>query len=269
MSLQIRMFGPMTEKKKELHNLLTELGYPIYIDFLHKEDKQWRLDNKETSYFFFIDGNGSDEWMWQCIDEDPDFQITPPLECLRDGHEPILEWLDRLVEGVVVVYPHCPPPEKQLLELPVFEQDPGPKEYELETRLVNDFMFYQVKKPFVDRPYTTVVRGFEKNGHKRFFTNLFVCNSWGVASKDIQFLYKAWEWFGMEGEFDLDAMMKEATDACKYPGLEPEPEVWRSDLQSVLEIFNKRSGFYSGSGVEYGRPFMASYHLCSRHNSHL
>lgn len=117
MSLQIRMFGPMTEKKKELHNLLTELGYPIFMDFLHKEDKQWRLDNKATSYFFFIDGNGEDEWMWQCIEEDPDFQITPPIECLRDGHEPILEWLDRLVEGVVVVYPHCPPPEKQLLEL--------------------------------------------------------------------------------------------------------------------------------------------------------
>jgi len=244
MSLQIRMFGPMTDKKKELHNLLTDMGYPIYMDFVNRENKQWRFENKDCSYFFYIDGNGTDEWMWQCIDEDPDLQITPPTDCLRDGYKPLLEWLDRVMEGHTTVYENAAPPETQLLELPVFEQDQGPKEYELETKLVNDYMFYQVKKPFVDRPYTTAVREFEKNGHKRFFTNLFVCNSWGVASQDIQFLYKAWVWLGMDGDFDLDVMMKEATEACKYPGLEPEPEVWRTDLQSVLEIFNKRSGFY-------------------------
>lgn len=243
MSLQIRMFGPMTEKKKELHNSLTNMKYPIFMDFVHREDKQWREENKDCSYFFFIDGNGVDEWMWQCIDEDPDLQITPPFDCLRDGHEPILEWLDRVMEGHTAVYEHAPPPEPQLIELPVFEPITGPKEYELETKLVNDYMFYQVTKPFVDRPYTTVVRDFAKNGHKRFFTNLFVCNSWGVASQDIQFLYKAWVWLGMDGHFDLDVLMKEATEACKYPNMETEPEVWRSDLQSVLEIFNKRSGF--------------------------
>lgn len=246
MSLQIRMFGPMTDKKKELHNQLTEIGYPIFMDFVNKESKQWRAENEKCSFFFFIDGNGTDDWCWECVDEYPDLQITPPLDLVQDGHEPILEWLDRLMEGIGGVYKHAPPPKPQLVELPVFEQDQGPKEYQLETYAVNDCMFYQVVKPFVDRPYTTVVREFTKNGHKRFFTNLFVCNSWGVGVQDIQFLKKVWEHFEMEGELNLDVLMKEATEACKYPTLEPEPEVWRTDLKSVLEIFNKRSGFYFG-----------------------
>ena len=244
MSLQIRMFGPMTDKKKEIHNILTGLGYPIFVDFVNRENKQWREENKNCSFFYYIDGNGTDEWLWQCVDEDPDLQLTPPQDLVQDGGDVLLEWLERLLDGDVKIYQYAPPPETQIMELPVFEIDQGSKEYALETLLVNDCMFYQVAKPFVDRPYTTVVRGFEKNGHKRFFTNLFVCNSWGVTSKDIQFLHKAWKFFEMDGELDLDVLMKEATEACKYPGLETEPEVWRSDLKSVLEIFNKRAGFY-------------------------
>lgn len=246
MALQIRMFGPMTEIKKDLHNSFTKLGYPVFMDFVN-QNKQWRRDNKENSFFFFIDhGVGQDAWCWECTDDDEnhDLQITPPEDLLQDGVSPILEWLDKLMEGVVSVYKHAPPPPTQLLELPVFKKEDGPKEYELETRLVNDYMFYQVTKPLVDRPYTTVVRGFAKNGHKRFFTNLFICNSWGIATADIQFLMKVWKWFTMEGDFNLDDLMKEATEACKYPNLETEPEVWRTDMQSVLEIFNKRNGFY-------------------------
>jgi len=245
MSLQIRMFGPLTDKKKELHNLLTGLGYPIFMDFINRENRQWREDNKVGSFFYYIDGNGTDDWLWVCGDEDPDLQVTPSADLLGDGADRLLEWLERLLDGDVKIYDQAPPPLTQILELPVFDIDQGSKEYALENILVNDCMFYQVTKPFVDRPYTTVVRGFGRNGHKRFFTNLFVCASWGVSSKDIQFLHKAWEYFEMEGVLDLEVLMKEATEACRYPGLESEPEVWRTDLNSVLEIFNKRAGFYS------------------------
>lgn len=239
MALQIRMFGPISPNMKDLHNKFTDLGYPVYMDFLNRSNAQWRHSNKENSLFYYFDGRP--EMLWPCMDEDePDLQLT------ADGQsgDDLLHWMEELIDGNLKVYPYCdPPPEPQLVELPVFEADQGSKEYVLENRLVNDCMFYQVTKPFTDRPYTTVVREFAKNGHKRFFTNLFVCNSWGVASKDIQFLYKAWGWLEMEGELDLDVLMKEATEACNEK-MEAEPEVWRAGMESVLEIFNKRAGFY-------------------------
>lgn len=243
MSLQIRMFGPMTDKKKELHNLFTNLGYPIYMDFVNGGNQNWMHTNKETSFFYFIDGTVHQQWVWPCTDERPDLQITPSQDLFTDGGDVYIEWMENLLNGNVYPYKYAAPPEAQLMELPVFDHYPGLKEYELETCLVNDYMFYQVTKPHVDIPYTTVVRGFEKNGHKRFFTNLFICNSWGVANADIQFLHKAWKWLEMDDEMDLDALMKEATEACKYPTMETEPEVWRNDLKSVLQIFNKRTGF--------------------------
>ena len=193
-----------------------------------------------------MDGNESQDWIWPCVDEDPDLQITPPNDLLQDGSDCILHWLESLLDGHVEIYKPAPPPVVQVLELPVFEQVDEGEEYELEVKLVNDFMFYQVAKPHTDRPYTTVVRNFKEKGHTRFFTNLFVCPSWGVCEKDILFLKKAWEWFRMDGEFDLDVLMKDATEACRPDmGCEPEPEVWRTKLESVLEIFNKRDGFYS------------------------
>lgn len=239
MALQIRMFGPISKEMRDLHNIFTDLGYPVYMDFINRGNKQWRHINKETSFFYYFDGNPA--MLWSCgNDDEADLQLTPCDP--SDGGDGLLYWMEELIDGNVKVYPYCDPPKAQIVELPVFENVEGSKEYTLETKLVNDCMFYQVVKPFVDRPYVTVVRDFEKNGHKRFFTNLFVCNSWGIASKDIQFLHKAWEWFNMEGVMDLDVLMKEATEACN--GLETEPEVWRSDMKSVLKIFNKRAGFY-------------------------
>jgi hypothetical protein len=237
MALQIRMFGPMNDQKKHLHNIFTDLGYPVYIDFVNRENAQWRQENKD-SFFYYCDA----KTVWNCDDDDlPDLQITSS-DSMESG-DVLMEWLEDLLDGKLKVYPYCDPPKTQLVELPKYEIQLGAKEYELETKLINDCMFYQVTKPHVDRPYVTVVRDFSVKGHKRFFTNLFVCSSWGVASKDIQFLKEAWEWLEMKGDMDLDALMKEATEACKYPALETEPEVWRTSLDNVLDIFNKRSGF--------------------------
>lgn len=260
MSLNIRIFGPMNDSKKELHNLFTRLGYPVYVDFVNG-NLQWVEKNKECSFFYYFNGSAGNVSLWPCTEDEPDLQITPPYDLFVDGGDGLMDWLDGLLGGDVVIYEPAPPPVSQLLELPVFEADPGEKEYKLENMLVNDCMFYQVIKPNCDRPYTTVVREFGKKGHRRFFTNLFVCNSWGVAKQDIQFLKKAWEWFEMEGEFDLDAMMKEATEACKYPTMETEPEVWRNDLKAVLEIFNKRIGFYF---VGYSFFFFLAGSSCSK-----
>jgi hypothetical protein len=227
----------MNDQKKNLHNIFTYLGYPVYMDFVNRENSQWRMENKD-SFFYYCDA----KTVWVCEDDDlPDLQITSsdPME----DEEVMMLWLEDLLDGKLEPFPNCDPPVAQLLELPKYEIQLGAKEYELENKLVNDCMFYQVTKPHVDRPYVTVVRDFSKKGHRRFFTNLFVCSSWGVCSKDIMFLKKVWEHFDMEGDMDLDDLMKEATQACKYPELETEPEVWRTSLDKVLEILNKRTGF--------------------------
>ncbi len=237
MVLQIRIFGPMNDQVKNLHNIFTGLGYPVFVDFVNRKNAQWREDNKD-SFFYYCDA----KTVWACDEDDlPDLQITS--NALMEDEEILMLWLEELLDGKLEPYPMCDPPVAQLAELPKYEIQLGAKEYELETVLVNDCMFYQVIKPHVDRPYVTVVRDFTAKGHRRFFTNLFVCSSWGVCSKDILFLKKVWEHFEMEGEMDLDALMKEATEACKAPAMESEPQVWRTKLENVLEIFNKQSGF--------------------------
>jgi len=115
MSLQIRMFGPLTDKKKELHNILTGLGYPIFMDFINRENRQWREDNKVGSFFYYIYGNGTDDWLWVCTNDGyPDLQVTPSADLLGDGAdrllESLLEWLERLLDGDVKIYDQAPPP---------------------------------------------------------------------------------------------------------------------------------------------------------------
>jgi hypothetical protein len=51
----------------------------------------------------------------------------------------------------------------------------------------------------------------------------------------------------MSGEFDLDSILKQHTEAC-YPSStacpEPEPEVYRRSIEQVLRTFSEReSGF--------------------------
>jgi len=233
MSTQIRIFPPFTAQKKDLIKLLRENGYETFVDAEHKENTQWVRQNAVTSYFFELVEDEVVE-----TDELPDIQLVPPE---MDGAEKYIKWFDGLLNGIVIDV-GLPKYEVQVLKFPDINIDQGPSEYELSLELVNDVMFYEVIKPHVDLPYVTVVHKFETNGHLRFFTNLFVCNSWGICREDVLFLKNAWGWLEMDGEFDLDSLMKDATRAC-FDG-EIEPTVWRKGVKDVLELFNKRSGFY-------------------------
>lgn len=106
-----------------------------------------------------------------------------------------------------------------------------------------DIMLYEVTKPFTDLPYTSVTRRYSKKGHLPFFTDLFICQSWGVARSDVAFLANMWKELKMEGEFDLEKLMKEATEKCmpkddELP--EPEPEVYRRSLQDTILILKEK-----------------------------
>ena len=107
-----------------------------------------------------------------------------------------------------------------------------------------DIMLYEVTKPHTDLPYTSVTRFYSKKGHLPFFTDLFICQSWGVARADVGFLKEMWKELQMTGEFDLEKLMKEATEKCmpsddRLP--EPEPEVYRRSLEDTLTILKEKT----------------------------
>lgn len=106
-----------------------------------------------------------------------------------------------------------------------------------------DMILIQVDKPFCDLPYTVVIRKYSENGLRSFFTDLFICQSWGVCRKDYEFLGQVWKHWNMDGEMDLDQMLLAATQRC-FPqeNQQPvaEPEVYRRSIDEVLVGFEKR-----------------------------
>lgn len=152
-------------------------------------------------------------------------------------------------------------PEKQIVALPGDEteaEDEEKKCYTFASQYLeeDDIMLYQVCKPFTDLPYTSVLREFSKKGHTRFFTSLFVCPSWGVSRFDVPFLEYIWKHrLQMEGAFDMDQLLRAATEAC-YPredGIVPEtePEVYRRSIaEVVVTLESKKRGITCGASHE-------------------
>jgi hypothetical protein len=114
-------------------------------------------------------------------------------------------------------------------------------------------MLYEIWKPNTDLPYTSVVRKYSERGHKAFFPTLYICNSWGVSRHDLPFLSFIWKQLGMKDEFDMDQMLKEATEKC-YPSsngeVEAEPEVYRRSIEDVLLILQTQQ-----DGIQCGHVF--------------
>ena len=119
-------------------------------------------------------------------------------------------------------------------------------------------MFYEVWKPFTDLPYTTVVYDFKTVGHEAFFTNLFICPSWGCKD-DLLFLNNVWKMFKLKFWTLIDLIddeeaipddngvipkitrlqeMVRTRAAHCLPGehvLLSEPSVWRKPMAEVIK----------------------------------
>jgi hypothetical protein len=252
MGFQITVFvdQPVTVKQTFIIQKLSQ--YHLLVDAVHGDDKEYlqkTFDNPTTRFFHFFDDlitcttfknlnyrpdfvmvcENKNEEEWTCIELFIDF-----LLCEERTETPQVTMGRELVPRIQ----HQAP-----LQQPVFETK-GPEDlsYTIETKVVNDTLFVQIEKPFCDLPYTVVVFNFSQVGYKTVFTDLFICESWGVSKKDFQFLEFLWGKWEMEGEYNLDAMLKEATEAC-YPGEKkepvPEPRVYRKPIQAVLETFQK------------------------------
>ena len=93
-------------------------------------------------------------------------------------------------------------------------------------------------------PYTVVIRNFASRGWYPLFWSLFVCDSWGKDNKDIAFLKALWGDLKMEGEFDMDLILKNGMDECNALGGCSGPEVYRKALDETLEVLLKKEQGY-------------------------
>lgn len=243
--------NPATPNQTKWINRLRADGYEPFVDAVHKSNTPWIKSNFLYEHRFYSIGSTIDDF--NSNDLDHEIVIEPDIAIAfdKDAQVPFEQWdkIFKYVESIAaneggpadidLVLPK-PCKEKEILPEPIL-----PKQndfYDLETRLVEDTMFYQVTKPFTDLPYTTLTHNFSEKGHLPFFTSLFICQSWGVCKEDVAFLKKVWDdW--MQGEFDLDKLLKERTEEC-YPSPtkvpEPEPVVYRRTIDQVLQTLQKR-----------------------------
>lgn len=100
-----------------------------------------------------------------------------------------------------------------------------------------DCMMYEVCKPFTDVPYTTGVFNFKEAGHLQFFSALFTIGSWGICREDMDFLFNVWKHLNMPGEYNIENIVKEATEECARGKVEP--RVYRRTIEQVLQRWDE------------------------------
>lgn len=253
-----------TNKLTNLHVASTlKKFYPIFVDGENKTPDQQKYKYKNSNCKFF--GLEDAEWLMFGLDTveyikplfllsfDADTKVTKQdwkkiltwVRCIFDGEVDgdLNEWILTMVPKPV----ECP--EKIILSKQI---EPKTEElqkdyrfkYVIDTEI--DRALFQVDKPYTDRPYTAVVRSFSKRGFLPFFTALYVSKTWGVSSHDHLFLQRVWTHLNMEtehGALDLEKRLKEDIEKC-LPGEgrvpEAEPEVYRTDIMGVREIWSNK-----------------------------
>lgn len=242
-----------TEKQKDILRILQPLYEPL-VDSVHLTIDYLKEKFQCPHRFCFVS-----EFLSSCVADEldqirPDFCITYQTELEDKQWIQICRYLESLffpsmnISGEIILEVQKLLPPKRV-EKPLVAPEQvivnHQEFYNLVLREIKDrdVMLVQVDKPFCDLPYTVVIRNYSEKGLKSFFTDLFICQSWGVCRKDYEFLHQVWKHWGMEGNLDLDPMLLEATQRC-FPqeGVqpEPEPEVYRRSIDEVLVNFEKR-----------------------------
>lgn len=238
-----------------------EYGFEPLVDADHQQDLKWLNHNfKNFSHRFFKIGNYEG---FECIqeidkiDKDELFDFVLTFNELEKSNLNIWININHWVAVIVFQRPYRdvsfqeldekiqrPYIEKVIVEEEeILEDHPSvPDSYGFRFKAIPEkgLCIYEVLKPHTDLPYTTIVRNWVD--HKPFFSNLFVCKSWGVANTDLLFLKEAWKFLKMQGDCDLEKMVKERVESCLPPDPEPEPEVYRRSMEQVLEYLNDLTG---------------------------
>lgn len=247
---------PNTAEQARHISIFSKLGYTTLVDSIHGRNYEWLYRNSVSARFFIQEKE--EVYMFDRDDLKkemllvPDFALIFPDDKILENADwsRVYKYIESHLTDTMEDLDNSQKVQellgKPVIALPTIIEEPleisrGSEFYNLETRYLEeeDIMLYEVTKPFTDLPYTSVTCNYSTKGHKPFFTDLFIAPSWGVARNDIAFLKHTWEKFNMEGDFDLEAMLKEATEKC-VPGEnyipEPEPIVYRRTISDVLDI---------------------------------
>lgn len=154
----------------------------------------------------------------------------------EDGY-PDMEEIEKIVPKV------NPLPEKIILSKSIEPVPDQRTDYDFNFLLEDNICYCQIEKPYTDLPYTCVIRDFETTGFLPLFTDVYVCQSWGVTNLDHAFLKKLWEYLNMPGDLDLENRLKCEIELCKQG--KPEPEVYRLDISGVKEQLSRKKKRHS------------------------
>jgi hypothetical protein len=257
-TITVFVSNPPSTKENEIVKRFVELGFAPLVDANHKNSHSWFLKNvkpvphklfsfeKQNVYFYDVND------LHQEMDFTPNLMIhwNEDYEIEEEKWRWIREWLvykfytcydymDYMTEAIEKAEELMQRPmtdKRELKEevLPQYSDCYSFKTHHVEEK---DTMLYEICKPNTDLPYTSVIREYSQRGHRAFFPTLYICQSWGVSRHDLPFLSYIWKQLELEGEFNMDQMLKEATEKC-YPSEnsipEPEPEVYRRNIADVL-----------------------------------
>lgn len=235
--------------------------YPVFVDGVNIDPVLMKNKYKgSNSKFFALEG---DDWLMYDLET---VDLIPPSFLLsfdkdnklsKEDWKIVRKWVqsifeDDLEDDLNERMLELVPKPVELEEIVTLSKQIEPKvipdqrdylfRYVLEDEL--DRCLIEVVKPYTDKPYTTVIRDFKKKGFLPFFTSLYVCTSWGVCSKDHQFLQHLWTHLKMQlehGDLDLERRLKEDIEKClPREGYVPnaEPEVYRLTIEEVKEVWS-------------------------------
>lgn len=130
-------------------------------------------------------------------------------------------------------------PEQIQLHKSVEVPKDEPQDYGFCYSIEDDIGYCQITKPHTDRPYTAVIRNFERVGFEPLFTALYVASSWGVCSHDHLFLQKLWQYLNLDNEkLDLENRLAREIKLCQEG--KPEPELYRLCISDVKEQLREK-----------------------------
>jgi hypothetical protein len=152
------------------------------------------------------------------------------------------------IELIVPIQPLLP--EKIILSKSVEPVKEPRTEYDFNYLVEENVCYCEIEKPYTDKPYTIVIRDFETKGFVPLFTDLYVCQSWGVCNLDHAFLQKLWMYLNMPGDLDLENRLANEIELCKNG--KPEPEVYRLNIADTKDQLSRKVKRRGGS-VEHNK----------------
>ena len=245
MKLILYFFPDDNEEVNKVLQTFTDEGYAPLVDAKNRGNWAWLESNFKQHKMFFLIQDGK----WLLSNDLKEGDIWPHLiVTVNEGEEcpdwaTVYEWVSGGPAGQWLKPVGGESLSKNTdISSKFYEEELLGDHYGYREHLheEQDVMLHEVVKPFTDRPYVSVTRGWKEKGMSEFWSSLFICDSWGLGA-DISFLHQLWKHKGNIEDMPLEQMVKERVDRCQ--GLEREPEVYRRTLEEVQELFQSRHGF--------------------------